>query len=238
MRSFGNHSSGPVLGSLREIVFGMEDGIVSTAGAVIGIAAGTRDARVVIFAGIILIVVEALSMAAGSFLSEKSQRQLLEQKIREEEREIEEHPEKEVEELETMYRERGFNDEEIAILVKRITSDKKLWLEEMMAKELRIGAGELDDAGGGAFYMWASYSIGGLIPVLPFVFLDVVSAIAAAFVLSLVGLFGLGYWKAKVAGTNPLRSGMEMLMVSVAAGTLGFVVGSVIGPLFGVDTQM
>lgn len=234
MRSFGNHSSGPALGSLREIVFGMEDGIVSTAGAVIGIAAGTRDPRVVVFAGIVIIIVEALSMAAGSYLSEKSQREMLGRKIREEEKELEEHPEKEIEELEVMYRERGFNDQEIEILVRRITSDKKLWLEEMMAKELRIGAGELDDGSGGAFYMWMAYSIGGLIPVLPFVALDVTAAIAVAFILSLIGLFGLGYWKAKVAGTNPWRSGLEMLTVSAAAGALGFIVGSILGPMLGV----
>lgn len=238
MRTFGNHSSGPALGSLREIVFGMEDGIVSTAGAVIGIAAGTRDPKVAVFSGIVIIIVEALSMAAGSYLSEKSQRQLLEQKIREEKKEIEEHPEKEALELETMYRARGFNNEETALLVKRITSDKKLWLEEMMAKELRIGAGELDNTESGALYMWLAYSIGGLIPVLPFVFFDVTVAIAVAFVLSLAGLFALGYWKAKVSGTNPLRSGLEMLMVSAAAGTLGFIVGSVVGPLLGVDVQM
>jgi len=177
--------------------------------------------------------VEALSMAAGSFLSSKSQRELLESKVEEERREIETHPEKEAEELRVMYRERGFTEEEIAMLVRRITADKKLWLEEMMAKELRIGAGEFDESSRGAAYMWVAYMLGGAIPVVPFALLSTGTAMMTAFVLSLIGLFALGAWKAKVTGNDPLKSGAEMLLVASAAGIVGYLVGRILGPLIG-----
>lgn len=61
---------------LRGAVFGLEDGLVSTTGAIAGIAAGARDADTVVMAGVVLVVVEALSMAAGQFLSERSVHQL------------------------------------------------------------------------------------------------------------------------------------------------------------------
>ena len=79
---------------LRVLVFGIEDGIVSTTGAVIGIAAGAHDRKVVILSGIVIVIVEALSMAAGTFLSSKSQKQLIDRQISEEKEEIEKHPEK------------------------------------------------------------------------------------------------------------------------------------------------
>lgn len=218
---------------MREIVFGIEDGIVSTAGAVIGIAAGTQNPHVVLLSGIVIVVVEALSMAAGSFLSSKSQRELLESKVEEERREIEAHPEKETEELRVMYRERGFTDEEIGMLVRRITADKKLWLEEMMAKELRIGAGEFDESSKGAAYMWVAYMLGGAVPIIPFALLTTGKAMLTAFFLSLIGLFALGAWKAKVTGNDPWKSGIEMLLVASAAGVMGYLVGRVLGPLIG-----
>lgn len=223
---------------MRQLVFGLEDGIVSTTGAVVGIAAGSQNAHVVILSGTVLILVEALSMAAGEYLSSKSHREFLEQKIREEEEEIEKQPDHEREELAQMYRDRGFSEEEVGILVKRITSDKKLWLEEMISKELGIGKGELTEAPSGALVMWIAYTVGGGIPLAPFFFLSTSQASVAAFLVAVLALFGLGYWKAKVAGINAVRSGLEMLVVGAGAGIIGYIAGAVIGSLLGLPAQL
>jgi predicted membrane protein (TIGR00267 family) len=224
---------GTLLESMRELVFGLEDSLVSTTGAVAGIAAGTADAKIVILSGVVLVVVEALSMTAGSYLSNKSHREMLEKKIRDEKEEIETKPEEETEELRLMYRARGFSEDEVAILVKRITADKKLWLEEMMAKELRIGAAELDEPKISAAVMGVAYVIGGAVPVLPYLFLSVGPAMVVSVAVAGASLFALGYWKATVTGLNRLRSGTEMLTIAAAAALAGYVIGKLLGGAFG-----
>jgi predicted membrane protein (TIGR00267 family) len=227
--------NGGLLGSIRELVFGLEDSLVSTVGVVIGVAAGTEDRQVVILTGIVLVVVEALSMAAGSFLSSKSHREMLEQAIKEEEWEIENEPEKETDELRAMYRSRGFTAEETDILVRRITADKKLWLEEMIAKELKIGANDLAVPNQSAFVMFFSYVAGGIVPVAPYFFLAPRAASLVAATATVFGLFGLGWWKAKVTGNDPLRSSVEMTVISASAALIGFVVGKAVGAAFGIE---
>jgi predicted membrane protein (TIGR00267 family) len=232
MSHHGQKGNG-IVESMRELVFGLEDSLVSTTGAVAGIAAGTDNAKIVILSGVVLVVVEALSMTAGSYLSNKSHREMLEKKIRDEKDEIETKPEEETEELRLMYKARGFSEAEIAILVKRITSDKKLWLEEMMAKELRIGAAELDEPKISAAVMGVAYVIGGSVPVLPYVFMSVHPATIASVAIAGTALFGLGYWKATVTGLSRLRSGTEMLVIAAAAALAGYVIGKFVGGAFG-----
>lgn len=224
---------GRLLDAIRELVFGLEDGLVSTLGAVAGIAAGTEDGRIVALSGLVLIAVEALSMAAGSYLSNKSHREMLEKRIADERQEIEEKPEEETEELRVMYRQRGFSEEEIAILVKRITADKELWLEEMTAKELRIGAGDLEEPTSRAFVMGAAYVLGGAVPVVPFLLLPVDHALKVAVCATVVTLFAIGFVKAGAAGRSRWRGGMEMALIASAAAMLGYLIGKAAGLAFG-----
>ncbi len=221
--------------TIRELVFGLEDGIVSTTGAVIGIAAGTGNKPVVILSGMVIVVVEALSMAAGTYLSSKSKRQMLQHMIQQEREEIENSPEEETEELREMYRQRGFCKIEIDLMVQHITKDKKLWLEEMMHKELGIGTMELEDSRAGVVVMWLAYTVGGLVPIIPFLLFGIRSAMITAFIAGLCTLFAIGTWKARVTKTNVLFGGLEMLAVSAIAGLIGFAVGRIVGSLTGID---
>lgn len=224
---------GRLLEAIRELVFGLEDGLVSTMGAVAGIAAGTENGQVVILSGLVIIAVEALSMAAGSYLSNKSHRQMLEKRIDDERREIEEKPEEETEELRVMYRQRGFNEEEIAILVKRITADKELWLEEMTAKELRIGAGDLEEPKSRALVMGLSYVVGGAVPLVPYLVMPVQSAIFASVAATILTLFGIGYFKGRFAAIDRWKSAWEMVLVASTAAIIAYLIGSAVGHVFG-----
>ncbi|MFH1047364.1 MAG: VIT1/CCC1 transporter family protein [Patescibacteria group bacterium] len=221
--------------SIRELVFGLEDGIVSTGGAVIGIAAGTGNDSVVVLSGFVIVIVEALSMAAGTYLSSKSKRQLLERRLRDEREEIETLPEEEIAELQEMYRERGFTTAEIEMLVHRVTQNKDLWLEEMACKELGIGLAQLSDNKNRAGVMWLAYSVGGLLPIAPFLLLPIQSAMVVTFVVSLTGLFAVGYWKGRVTKMNALRSALEMTAIAASAGVAGYVIGRLVGFLTGIE---
>ncbi|MEK7546207.1 MAG: VIT1/CCC1 transporter family protein, partial [Patescibacteria group bacterium] len=123
--------------------------------------------------------------------------------------------------------------DEVAILVKRITADKKLWLEEMVAKELRIGAGDLEEPKSRALIMGAAYIAGGAVPVLPFLVLPVGAALRVSVVATIAALFAIGFVKAGATGRSRWKGGMEMVVVASLAAIIGYMIGGFIGGVFG-----
>ena len=219
------HGMGGVRNQIREAVFGTQDGLISTLGALTGIAAGTQDQKAVVVAGFVIIVVESLSMAAGSYLSSKSQREYLERILREEEDEIARNPEGEREELWEMYKARGYQDAEIEIIAKRLMADPKLLLEDMAHKELGISTESLEEPLSNALVMGVSYVLGGLCPVVPYLVLPMHLAMPISVGGTLTLLFLFGGLKGWVVKQPWWRSGFEMLSVAGVAALAGFLIG-------------
>ena len=224
-RAKEHHGISGVRGRLRDAVFGTQDGLISTLGALTGIAAGTQHRDAVVVAGFVIIVVESLSMAAGSYLSSKSQREYLERLLREEEEEIARDPEGERQEIWDMYKARGFADQEIEMIAKRLMSDPKLLLEDMAHKELGIAPETLEEPLGNALVMGTAYVLGGLVPVLPYLMLPLSTAMPISIVCTLLALFLFGGLKGRVVKQVWWRSGLEMLSVAGVAALVGFVIG-------------
>jgi len=214
--------------SIRDVIFGLEDGIVSTLGAVTGIAGATLDNRFVILAGLVLIAVEALSMAAGTYLAAKSEREVQEKRIAGELREIREQPEAEKEELATMYRQRGYDEDEIKVCVGRVAKDEKLMLEEMMHKELGVVGAALEVPARNAVWMWFSYMAGGFVPLVLYFSLPVNTALWSSILLSVAALFIVGVIKSKFTVVHWFKSGLEMVVISLSAAALGYLVGRLV----------
>ncbi|MBI1952637.1 MAG: VIT1/CCC1 transporter family protein [Candidatus Omnitrophica bacterium] len=212
---------------LRDAVFGMQDGLISSMGALTGIAAGTGDGQTVVVAGFVIIVVESLSMAAGSYLSSKSQREYLERLLREEAEEIANEPEKEHQEIWEMYRSRGYAEEEIAVIAKRLMSNPKLLLEDMAHKELGISPDTLEEPVGNALVMGTAYVAGGLVPVLPYLLLPIQPAMPLSVFGTLTVLFLFGGLKGRIVRQSWWRSGLEMLSVAGLAALAGFLIGRI-----------
>ena len=210
---------------LRDAVFGTQDGLISTLGALTGIAAGTQDARAVIIAGFVIVTVESLSMAAGSYLSSKSQREYLERLLKEEEQEIREEPEKERQEIWEMYRARGYEDREIEIIANRLMSNPKLLLEDMAHKELGIAPDTLEEPLGNAFVMGTAYVIGGSVPIAPYLLLPFPAAIPVSIAGTLTALFCFGGLKGRIVKQTWWKSGLEMLIVAGLAALVGYGIG-------------
>ena len=213
---------------LRDAVFGTQDGLISTLGALTGIAEGTRSGEAVVIAGFVIIVVESLSMAAGSYLSSKSQREYLERLLREEEEEIARDPEGERQEIVEMYRLRGYTDPEIEIIARRLMSDPKLLLEDMAHKELGISPDSLEEPLGNALVMGTAYVAGGLIPVIPYLTLPVATAMPISIVGTLLALFLFGGLKGRIVKQSWWRSGLEMVAVAGLAAIAGFFIGRIV----------
>ncbi|MBI4227290.1 MAG: VIT1/CCC1 transporter family protein [Candidatus Omnitrophica bacterium] len=215
-----------VRSKIRDAVFGTQDGLVSTLGALIGIAVGTQHQATVAIAGCVIVAVESLSMAAGSYLSSKSQRQYLERLLADEWKAITQHPEQEHEELLQMYRARGFTDEEIAIIARRLFADKRWLLEDMAHKELGISPARLEEPVSNAVAMGISYLVGGVIPVAPYLFWPMAVAIPASIAATAATLFLLGAGKGRLVRQPWWAGGLEMLGVAGAAALIGYVVGA------------
>lgn len=220
---------------MREVIFGLEDGMVSSGGVTIGIAAGTGDSRIVVLSGFVVVVVEALSMASGSYLSTKSARQVIENKVERARKQIADDPNKKREELREIYLRRGFDTAETEALIQLMTSDHEVWLEEISCKDLGVGLHELEQGKGNALVMWLANMAGGIIPLVPFLFLPIHMAVVTTVVLFLVTLFAIGWWKAGKTNTSTWKGAFEMMTVAASAGIVGFIIGKVVAILTGIE---
>jgi predicted membrane protein (TIGR00267 family) len=218
---------------LREVIFGCNDGLVTTLGFLAGVTGSIVQKDVILLAGLAEIVAGAFSMSTGAYISSKSQREFYEMEIRRERREIEEDPQHEMDEIRQIYAERGFSDEEIDILVKRITSDKDLWLRFMLREELGLGDEAFSNPVRIGAIMGFSFLIGSFFPLAPYFFFPPGTALVISSIVSLGFLFALGAWKTKITKMNWLKSGFEMLAVGTGCAAVGYAVGLFVSNLTG-----
>lgn len=124
--------------AIREVVFGVHDGLITTIGFLSGVSAASAGWRVIVVAGLAEAFAQTLSMGFGAYLSSKSEREFYQREIARERLEIETTPEKERDEMRQIYRSKGFSTDEIEMVVARVTANKELWLKTMMMEELGL----------------------------------------------------------------------------------------------------
>ncbi len=211
--------------SIREIIFGIEDGLITTLSVVLGVSGAVADRGIIIVAGIAALIAEAISMSAGAYLSTKSQREFFERKLRDELDEIRHKPHEEKDEIRQIYEAKGFTGDQLDAIVEQITSDRRLWLREMAAGELGLIPERFENPVRAASIFLVS-SMVGVIPLLPYLLLDVANSIIAATISTIIVLFAAGALKSKLTKTNWLKSGSEMMAIGMLAGILGYLVGT------------
>jgi len=218
---------------IRHVVFGVEDGLISTLGVMTGIASGSNNKAIVILSSFIVVFVEALSMSAGTYLSSKSERQAQEKLIKEELEQIRKNPEKEREELTKFYRKRGYHESEIEKMVGHVMKDEKLLLEEMAHKELNIVLKKYENPVKSSIYMLASYVIGGIVVVIPYFILPVRWGIVLSVIFACIALYLLGYYKGHLTKITKSKSGFEMMVIALSVAIIGYILGKIIGHIIG-----
>ncbi|MBI4272475.1 VIT1/CCC1 transporter family protein [Candidatus Uhrbacteria bacterium] len=224
-----HHNPSPFDGVIREIVFGVEDGMVSTLGAITGIAVGSQEHSTVLLAGFVIIAVESISMGIGSYLSNRSEEEIENRKLMEEKNEIEKYPSEEKEELAQMYRDDGWPHALAQDMATVVSKDPDFMLREMALRELKVFPKVTPYSPRGAMYMFVSYVGGGIIPLSAYLFLPIPQAIPVSVGITLVGLFSLGAITTKLTKEPFVRAGLRMLLVGGIALVVGLVVGSVAG---------
>ncbi len=214
---------------LREFILGWQDGLVNVLGIILGVAAATNDTRIVIIAGLAATFAESISMAAVAYTSTKAEIDYYQSQLEKEKEWIENRPDDERAEVYEVYYRKGFRGKLLQQIVKKITSDKKVWLDFMMNEELQLEKPAADKPVQDGILVGISAVIGSLIPLVPFIFMGVQTAVPASVGLSLAALFAVGYIKAQKTVGTPWKEGVEMMIIGGLAAGVGYAVGAVLG---------
>jgi VIT1/CCC1 family predicted Fe2+/Mn2+ transporter len=219
--------------SIRNVIYGVNDGLTATLGVLAGVGGASVEPRVVLIGGLSAMVASAVSMAGGAYLASKSQREVFEGQLAREAAEIEAMPDLERAELVEIYRSKGLTREEAETIVGRITADKKVWLETQAREELGLDVAQFENPAREGLVAGISTLIGGAIPVIGYLLGRVLlgksfsgfGSLAVAFVVCAAFLFLIGSARSFFTGKGGVRSGVEMLVVGTVVAAITYGVG-------------
>ena len=224
------HRSSGRSGTLRAVIFGVSDGLVSNLALVMGVAgAAAEQGNIVLLTGIAGLLAGAFSMAAGEYVSMQSQRELFERQIALEKAEMEAMPEEELAELTAVFRAKGFNEPEAARIAQRLFEQPDQALDMLVREELGLDPDELGSPLGAAGGSFVAFAIGAAIPVIPFLLASGMGAVVVSLALSLVALFVVGAAVSLLTGRGVLFSGFRQLAIGLGAAVVTYAIGSLIG---------
>ena len=216
-------------GTLRAVIFGVSDGLVSNLALVMGFAGAQADAEFVMLAGVAGLIAGACSMAAGEYVSMRAQRELFERQIALEEIELQLMPEEEEAELALIYRAKGVPATEAAQLASRIMENPDVALDTLAREELGLDPAQLGSPWGAAISSFLAFTVGAIIPVLAYFTGAGLVQFAVSAAMSGVALFAVGAGVSLFTGRSGLYSGGRQLVIGAAAAAVTFGIGTAIG---------
>lgn len=216
-------------GALRAATFGVNDGLVSNLSLVMGVAGGTSSSRLVLLAGVAGLFAGAFSMAAGEWVSVRSQRELYEREIEIEREEMQAFPEEEQQELAMIYRAKGIEEGAAERLAERIILRPAAALDTLAREELGLDPRELGSPWVAASSSFVSFAVGAFMPVLPFIVSEGNGALVAAAALSGASLGVVGFAISLFTGRSAILSAVRMIAIGAAAAAITYGVGSLVG---------
>ena len=221
--------------SIREVVFGVQDGILTTLGIITGVGAAEGERSAVVISGFLALLAGALSMGVGEYLGRKAEREVVRATIDMEKREMAADPQAEFAEQVAYYKVKGFSADEAQMIVKRLTQHPDIYLYEMVRDEFGIDPRVADESGlRGPLAMGVSYALGSLVPLLGFVLpFPMRLGIVVALAFAVVGLFTVGFYAGTLSEKNPFVKGAEIVAFGCAIFAISYLAGHFIPPLFG-----
>ncbi|MEK7362131.1 MAG: VIT1/CCC1 transporter family protein [Pseudomonadota bacterium] len=216
-------------GNLRAAVFGVNDGLVSNASLILGVAGASANNSIILLSGVAGLLAGAFSMAAGEYVSVRSQREMFEHQIGLERDELAQYPEEEAEELALIYAARGLPRADAQKLAKALIADPTKALDTLAREELGLNPEDLGSPWGVAVFSFLSFGAGALVPLLPFFALAGERALLVSIGFTALTLFGVGAVISLFTGRSALRDGLRMLGIGAAAGALTYAIGKLLG---------
>jgi VIT1/CCC1 family predicted Fe2+/Mn2+ transporter len=217
---------------VADAIYGVNDGLGAVFGIVSGVAGATNNQQhVVLISGLAGMLASSLSMGAGAYLAVKSEREVYEAEIAREKAEVEENPEEEIEEMSLFYQLQGFGVEESQKMAERLAQDPEQLVHAMAQSELGLSAQHFGSPWTSSFSAALSTAVGAFIPIIPFFFMTGLSAVIAAFAISIVAHFAVGAIKSLITIRSWWASGLEMTLVGVIEAVVTYGLGLAFGAL-------
>ena len=215
-------------GGVRDMIFGANDGLVSTLAFVAGVFGAITYPNIVLLSGIAELFAGTISMAAGSYQSSKSELEVLERESQRKKVKKGRTPEEEREELIKFYQAEGFKRGEAEAIVNRITEEKELPTQADTLKELGLAPEDRGNPVKAGVLCGVSFGLAALVPILPFAFqaLSSTDALIASIGATVATLFGVGAMKTIFSRKNWVRSGLEMMVIGASAAAITYMIGT------------
>ena len=220
---------------VREVVFGMNDGMVETLGFVTGVFGAVASSKIIVITGLAQILAGSISMGLGAYLSQKSFAEFYAREEETEKGEMETAPEEERAEIREIFRKRGFQGEELELVVRRVTSNPEVWLQTMMEQELGLVKEGYTAPLKSGLVTGLSYLAGAIPPLTPYFFFSGFRSFFLSIFASLIFLFVVGSIKGRWIGKEWWWKGLEMVGLGGGAVVVTYSIGRAISLVFGVQ---
>jgi len=217
---------------IREFVFGIQDGLISTVGLLAGVQGATENNLVVIITGLTAMFSGAISMAAGSYLSAGAQKDIFDKELAEAERLAETEPYVAAEGLLRALAEEGMSREQSYRMVKLLVRERNVFLRTFQEKVFGLGSAEINRPLQAALVMALSFVVGAMVPLAPYLILTGTTALSFSALLGGLTLFGVGAFKGHLAGQSVTASGLQFFLIAVGAAGLGYAIGIIVQYFF------
>lgn len=224
-----HHSQGTAGGRLRAAIFGINDGLVTNASLVVGVAAAEPGRHVVILAGIAGLVAGAVSMAAGEFISMSVQREMFEAQIALERRELEQDPAGERHEVAVIFRAKGLGEEDANRIADSVMREPEIALDLMAREELGLNPDDLGSPWGAAVSSFVSFAAGAAVPLLPYIVLTGLGALLSSLALAGLVMMTVGGITASLSQRGAVFGAARALLIGALATGVTYVVGRIVG---------
>ncbi len=216
-------------GTARAAVFGVSDGLVSNLGLIIGIAGAGTSPSVVRLAGLAGLIAGGISMAAGEYNSMKVQKELFEYELEMERIELVRNPHVELVELAQIYESRGLSADQARELAGAMMEHPELALETHAREELGINPNSLGAPMGAAAYSLAAFSLGAVVPLLPWFVTKGDAAIASSVAVAFIAAIIVGLAIARFTARHWARTTFRQLLFTLVPAGITYIVGSLVG---------
>ena len=220
------------LGRVREVVFGMQDGLISTVILVSSVYGATADSFLTIVAGLAGGLGGMVSMGVGSLLSSRAEKEFTEAEIYREVARISADPMRERGDMVEILRREGLSPDDAGVVADKLAASPNVFVRTMIEKELGLSPDEATVPWKDAAVMAASFLVGAAVPVVPYAVLQQGVAVPVSLVATGIALFAMGAGKTVLTKRNPVFSGLEILAIGLVAALAGYFLGTVIPALF------
>ena len=213
-------------GPLGDFVLGGVDGVVTTFAVVAGSAGGRLPLAALIILGLANLAADGFSMAVSNYLGTRSRQQAVMRARADEAWQLDAHPEGERQEIREIFARKGFDDALLDRIVEVITRDRRIWIDTMMAEELKLSEDSARPVRAGLTTL-AAFVLCGFVPLLPFLLggVEFDALFRVSMVLAAAAFFAIGMLKGRALGLPLVRSGVQTLVIGGLAAALAYATG-------------